>query len=101
MSGVRTTTGRGQGTRDRVQTEQEQQHEQEHEEERRRSSVVEVVVGEVGPVTIIARTLGVEVGLGHNLVVGLAQPAVTLPGVIVPGVEKVKLLVKLLRASRA
>ena len=34
---------------------------QEHEQERRRSSV-EVVVGEVGPVSIIARTLGVEVG---------------------------------------
>eukprot|EP00964_Phaeocystis_antarctica_P102035 scaffold67469_cov69-Phaeocystis_antarctica.AAC.2 len=40
--GVKTTTGRRRGRRDRVQTEQEQQHEQEHEEERRRSSVVEV-----------------------------------------------------------
>ena len=28
------------------------EHEQEHEQERRRSSVVEVIVGEVGPVTI-------------------------------------------------
>ena len=36
--------------------------------------VVEVVVGEVGPVTIIARTLGVEVGLGDHVVVGLERP---------------------------
>ncbi len=42
----------------RVQAGQEQEHEQkqeqEHEQERRRSSVVEVIADEVGPVTIIA-----------------------------------------------
>ena len=74
---TRTTGQRGwttDGTRHRVQAgqeqeheqEYEQEHEQEHEQERCRSSVVEVVVGEVGPVTIIARTVGVEVGLGHR-----------------------------------
>ena len=47
--------------------------------------------GDVGPVTILAPTLGVEVGLHHSAVVRLAQPAVPLlrlarPGVPLPAV---------------
>ena len=37
------------------------------------------LVGEVGQVDIIARILGVEVSLGHLVVVGLERPAVPLP----------------------
>eukprot|EP00964_Phaeocystis_antarctica_P009168 scaffold4966_cov62-Phaeocystis_antarctica.AAC.7 len=81
VGGVRKRTGQQNSTA-RQEQEHGQEHEQEQEQERRRSSVVDVIAGEVGPVTIIARTLGVEVGLGHNVVVGLARPVIPLPAVV-------------------
>eukprot|EP00964_Phaeocystis_antarctica_P060599 scaffold36141_cov68-Phaeocystis_antarctica.AAC.1 len=42
--------------------------------------------GDVGPVTILAPTLGVEVGLHHSAVVRLAPPAVPLLRLARPGV---------------